>query len=124
MLSLMGTWFGTDATTVQVEELRQQIRVLQAVGYGSMDAEDSAAGSEGPSRDGTGGHVGSLENLLLSKARRLEHELTMARLRLSEVAGFPSLWKPLWDLPFPAFFVPSLPPKQRPLLAHQSETFS
>lgn len=74
----------------QVEELRQLIRVLQAVGYGSMDGEDSAAGGEGPSREGAGGQVGSLEHLLLSKARRLEHELTMARLRLSGVAGRPS----------------------------------
>jgi hypothetical protein len=71
---------------VQVEELRQQIRVLQAVGYGSMDIEEAAPSTPGASREGAG-PVGSLENLLLSKARRLEHELTMSRLRLSEVAG-------------------------------------
>eukprot|EP00884_Botryococcus_braunii_P002856 jgi/Botrbrau1/12571/Bobra.0169s0105.1 len=73
-------------TSRQVEELRQQIRVLQAVGYGSMDIEEAAPTCGGTPREG-GSSVGSLENLLLSKARRLEHELTMARLRLSEVAG-------------------------------------
>jgi hypothetical protein len=72
----------------QVEELRQQIRVLQAVGYGSMDAEDGPEGSaNGGAAHGGVGHVGNLESLLLAKARRLEHELTMARLRLSEVSG-------------------------------------
>ena len=59
-------------------ELKQQVRMLQAVaGYGAADGENG------------GGSVanGSLEVLLLDKNRRAEHELTMARLALSESRG-------------------------------------
>ena len=61
----------------QVEELQQKVRVLQAVGYGTMEAEDGA----------DAGAAASLEAALLAKARRLEHELTMARLRIAELSG-------------------------------------
>lgn len=63
----------------QVEQLQAQVRVLQAVGYGAVETDD-AAGS-GP------GAADSLEAALLGKARRLEHDLTMARLRMAELAG-------------------------------------
>jgi hypothetical protein len=65
---------------MQLEELQQQVRVLQAVGYGAFE------GGESPER-GAGGAAASLEAALLAKARRLEHELTMTRVRLSETAG-------------------------------------
>ena len=61
----------------QVEELQQKVRVLQAVGYGAMEAEDGGDPSA----------TASLEAALLSKARRLEHELTMTRLRVAELTG-------------------------------------
>ncbi|CAL8464232.1 g3767 [Coccomyxa elongata] len=66
-------------TTQQVERLQAQVRVLQAVGYGAVETDD-ATGS-GP------GAADSLEAALLGKARRLEHDLTMARLRMAELAG-------------------------------------
>lgn len=62
---------------LQVEELQQKVRVLQAVGYGAMEAED---GSDTVAN-------ASLEAALLAKARRLEHELTMTRLRVAELTG-------------------------------------
>ncbi|GBF98384.1 hypothetical protein Rsub_10779 [Raphidocelis subcapitata] len=89
-------------TQAQVEELKQQVRILQAVGYGAMDdgAAPSAGGDDGgggggdgggePGAAGSGGGggsmggAGSLEAALLSKNRRLEHDLTMARLAAAE----------------------------------------
>lgn len=62
----------------QVEELRAQVRVLQAVGYGAIEGDEDG--------DGASAAV-TLEAALLGKARRLEHELTMARLRIVELAG-------------------------------------
>jgi hypothetical protein len=67
----------------QVEQLQAQVRVLQAVGYGAVEADESG---DGPSV-GSPGAADSLEAALLGKARRLEHELTMARLRIAELAG-------------------------------------
>ena len=58
----------------QVAELQQQLRVLQAVGFGAVEG-DSAPG------------VGPLEVQLLGKLRALEHQLTMARLQEAESAG-------------------------------------
>ncbi|KXZ54818.1 hypothetical protein GPECTOR_4g889 [Gonium pectorale] len=89
-------------TQSQLEDLRQQLRVLQAIGYNSLDVEGdeedpSAAGAgQGPSfghgAAGTGagshrglGAPGSLEAMLLSKNRHLEHELTMAKLKVVDV---------------------------------------
>ncbi|KAK9917963.1 hypothetical protein WJX75_000085 [Coccomyxa subellipsoidea] len=70
-------------TAHQVEQLQAQVRVLQAVGYGAVEADESG---DGPSV-GSPGAADSLEAALLGKARRLEHELTMARLRIAELAG-------------------------------------
>lgn len=69
----------------QVERLQAQVRVLQAVGYGAVEADESG---DVPSVGSTGA-ADSLEAALLGKTRRLEHELTMARLRIAELAGTP-----------------------------------
>ena len=58
----------------QVAELKQQIRVLQAVGFGAVEGDEA-------------GSVGSLEVKLLGKLRGLEHALTMARLQEAQSAG-------------------------------------
>lgn len=80
----------------QVEQLQAQVRVLQAVGYGALETDD--AGGPGP------GAADSLEAALLKKARRLEHDLTMARLRMAELAGMTPLATPN-DLPDACMFV-------------------
>lgn len=69
----------------QVERLQAQVRMLQAVGYGAVEADESG----GVPSVGSPGAADSLEAALLGKARRLEHELTMARLRIAELAGTP-----------------------------------
>jgi homeobox protein cut-like len=66
-------------TQTQVTELRQQVRLLQAVGYNSLE-EDAGAGG------GVGGS-GSLEAALMWKNRALEHDLTAARLHAAEARG-------------------------------------
>jgi homeobox protein cut-like len=100
-------------TAARVAELQQQIRVLQAVGYGSLPEEDLGGpqglvtvggsgletslslGAEGSRPQGSdpelgvagaqGGAAGlNLEGLLLAKNRKLEHEVTVARLALAE----------------------------------------
>lgn len=73
------------------------MRTLQAVGYGTVDdahhaigdwstsgggGGSSAGGAGGPG--GPGGAGASLESMLLAKNRRLEHDLTMARLATAE----------------------------------------
>lgn len=102
-------------TAAQLLELQQQIRALQAVGYGSVDDDPSdvhntavaadhtvetAAGSslsEGVTPTGpAAAAVRSLsissssglniESMLLSKNRRLEHDVTMARLAVAEAS--------------------------------------
>jgi hypothetical protein len=54
---------------------------------------NGAGGAHAPgqeARSGLGsGSARSLEALLLGKARRLEHELTMAKLRIAEACGAP-----------------------------------
>ena len=58
-------------TEQQVESLRRQVRVLQAVGYNSVEAE------EWEEREG----MGKLETLLLEKNRKVDHELTLIKVR-------------------------------------------
>ncbi|KAL3131491.1 hypothetical protein ABBQ38_007797 [Trebouxia sp. C0009 RCD-2024] len=73
-------------TAQQVEELKQHINMLQAVGYNAMEGEDVSPHRE----DGTaaeGISMRSLEGLLLAKNRHLEHELTMARLQVADLTG-------------------------------------
>ncbi|KAL3512268.1 hypothetical protein ACH5RR_024985 [Cinchona calisaya] len=60
-----------------VDDLRKKVKVLQAVGYNSIEAEDwevAAAGEE----------MSKLESLLLDKNRKMEHELTQLKVKLSE----------------------------------------
>jgi homeobox protein cut-like len=98
-------------TVLQLQELQQQVRALQAIGYGSVEelqpfspqagAADvaAAAGSEAAGSGtnamaagaavaaaaGSGGLM-NLEGLLLAKSRKLEHELTMAKLAMAEAS--------------------------------------
>jgi hypothetical protein len=72
-------------TSKQVDDLRKQVKILQAVGYNSIEAEDWELATRGDD-------IGKLETLLLDKNRRLEHELTQAKvgrfsLVLSEVCS-------------------------------------
>jgi len=97
-------------TAARVAELQQQVRVLQAVGYGSLPEEELGAagvsvsasgqpgalegalslGSEPSTRSSEAGLAAgaqgglNLEGLLLAKNRKLEHEVTVARLALAE----------------------------------------
>jgi homeobox protein cut-like len=95
-------------TVLQMQELQQQVRALQAIGYGSVEelqlfspqpgsaAAAAAAGSEAAglgasaassaaAAAGSGGLM-NLEGLLLAKSRKLEHELTMAKLAMAEAS--------------------------------------
>ena len=70
--------------------------MLQAVGYNAVEADDAdlndQAGEGGSAAGGTqAGQPGSLETLLLEKNRHMEHELTMARLRVADLTGTPLL---------------------------------
>ena len=79
----------------QVDELKQQVRALQAVGYGTYESDlatssstpgPGAATANGGGGFGAGAVGGSmtLEGMLLAKSRKLEHELTMARLQVRD----------------------------------------
>lgn len=64
-------------TTKQVEDLRKQVKILQAVGYNSVEAEDWELATRGED-------MGKLETLLLDKNRKMEHELTQVKVQLLE----------------------------------------
>jgi homeobox protein cut-like len=74
-----------------VEELQQRVRVLQAVWAVEGDEDARTAADQGSGDAAPGGRgaaaSSSLEAALLAKCRRLEHELTMARLRIGELSG-------------------------------------
>jgi homeobox protein cut-like len=99
-------------TVLQLQELQQQVRALQAIGYGSVEelqpfspqagagasSNTAAAGSSGLGA-GTAssaaaaaaaavaaGGLMNLEGLLLAKSRKLEHELTMGKLAMAEAS--------------------------------------
>lgn len=67
-------------TTKLVEDLRKKIKILQAVGYNSIEAEDweEATSAE---------EMSKLESLLLDKNRKMEHELTQLKVKISEKAN-------------------------------------
>ncbi|KAG1675885.1 hypothetical protein FOA52_001542 [Chlamydomonas sp. UWO 241] len=76
---------GMRPTVNQVEDLRHQIRLLQAVRFNTaLEAEDDDDAA--PRKDG-GPMGGGLDAALVAKARHLEHELTMARLRAVDVSN-------------------------------------
>ncbi|CAI7819911.1 unnamed protein product [Closterium sp. NIES-53] len=100
----------TRPTQRQWEDLRKQVKILQAVGYNAVEVDDwdepgmssngpgsssdlSAAadgdsgkggGDGGVMRSSSGADIGKLEVLLLEKNKRMEHELTQVKMRLSE----------------------------------------
>uniref|UniRef100_A0A383WP23 Protein CASP n=1 Tax=Tetradesmus obliquus TaxID=3088 RepID=A0A383WP23_TETOB len=95
-------------TVGQLQELQQQVRALQAIGYGSVEelqpfspqagnaaaaagqtaaaAAADAKGMAGPATAAAGGGLMNLEGLLLAKSRKLEHEVTMAKLAMAEAS--------------------------------------
>lgn len=64
-------------TIKQMEDLRKQVKILQAVGYNSIEAEDWELAA-------TGEDMSKLEALLLDKNRKMEHELTQMKVQLAE----------------------------------------
>ncbi|CAI9113612.1 OLC1v1014245C1 [Oldenlandia corymbosa var. corymbosa] len=64
-------------TAKLVEDLHKKIKILQAVGYNSIEAEDWEVAT-------TGEEMSKLESLLLDKNRKMEHELTQLKVKLSE----------------------------------------
>ncbi|OMP04576.1 hypothetical protein CCACVL1_02152, partial [Corchorus capsularis] len=64
-------------TTKLVDDLRKKVKILQAVGYNSIEAEDWEAATSGE-------EMSKMESLLLDKNRKMEHELTQLKVKLSE----------------------------------------
>ncbi|XVF53934.1 hypothetical protein PTKIN_Ptkin05aG0140300 [Pterospermum kingtungense] len=64
-------------TAKLVDDLYKKVKILQAVGYNSIEAEDWEAAT-------TGEEMSKMESLLLDKNRRMEHELTQLKVKLSE----------------------------------------
>jgi homeobox protein cut-like len=55
-----------------VDDLRKKVKILQAVGYNSIEAEDWDAAT-------TGEEMSKMESLLLDKNRKMEHEVTQLK---------------------------------------------
>lgn len=72
---------GSRPTSQQMDELKQQIRMLQSIQYSSPEGEDG----EEPDSLANASSQGSMERMLLQKSRHLEHELTTAKLREVEL---------------------------------------
>lgn len=64
-------------TAKLVDDLRKKVKILQAVGYNSIEAEDWEVATSGE-------EMSKLESLLLDKNRKMEHELTQLKVKLSE----------------------------------------
>ncbi|GMI75481.1 CCAAT-displacement protein alternatively spliced product [Hibiscus trionum] len=64
-------------TEKMVDDLRKKVKILQAVGYNSIEAEDWEAATDGE-------EMSKMESLLLDKNKRMEHELTQMKVKLSE----------------------------------------
>lgn len=60
-----------------VEDLHKKVKILQAVGYNSIEAEDWELATSGE-------EMSKLESLLLDKNRKMEHELTQLKVKISE----------------------------------------
>ncbi|KAL3633601.1 hypothetical protein CASFOL_022363 [Castilleja foliolosa] len=60
-----------------VDDLRKKVKILQAVGYNSIEAEDWEAATSGE-------EMSKLESLLLDKNRKMEHELTQYKVKIAE----------------------------------------
>ncbi|XP_021736313.1 protein CASP-like [Chenopodium quinoa] len=68
-------------TSKLVEDLRKKVKILQAVGYNSIEAEDWEIATSGE-------EMSKLESLLLDKNRKMEHEFTQLKVKLSEKTSF------------------------------------
>ncbi|XWS60991.1 hypothetical protein CRYUN_Cryun07bG0087000 [Craigia yunnanensis] len=64
-------------TAKLIDDLRKKVKILQAVGYNSIEAEDWEAATSGE-------EMSKMEYLLLDKNRKMEHELTQLKVKLSE----------------------------------------
>uniref|UniRef100_A0A5B7C505 Protein CASP n=1 Tax=Davidia involucrata TaxID=16924 RepID=A0A5B7C505_DAVIN len=64
-------------TAKLVDDLRKKVKIMQAVGYNSIEAEDWEVATSGE-------EMSKLESLLLDKNRKMEHELTQLKVKLSE----------------------------------------
>ncbi|XP_011101253.1 protein CASP isoform X1 [Sesamum indicum] len=60
-----------------VDDLRKKLKILQAVGYNSIEAEDWEAATSGE-------EMSKMESLLLDKNRKMEHELTQFKVKIAE----------------------------------------
>ncbi|PSR96556.1 Protein CASP like [Actinidia chinensis var. chinensis] len=60
-----------------VDDLRKKVKILQAVGYNTIEAEDWEVATSGE-------EMSKLESLLLDKNRKMEHEVTQLKVKLSE----------------------------------------
>ncbi|KAF5180586.1 Casp-like protein [Thalictrum thalictroides] len=67
----------TRPTEKLIDDLRKKVKILQAVGYNSIEAEDWEVATSGE-------EMSKLESLLLDKNRKVEHELTQLKVKLSE----------------------------------------
>ncbi|KAK4375535.1 hypothetical protein RND71_006212 [Anisodus tanguticus] len=67
----------TRPTTKLIDDLRKKVKILQAVGYNTIEAEDWEVATSGQ-------EMSKLESLLLDKNRKVEHELTQLKVQLSE----------------------------------------
>ncbi|XP_076929638.1 protein CASP-like, partial [Bidens hawaiensis] len=63
-----------------VDDLRKKVKILQAVGYNSIEAEDWEVATSGE-------EMSKLESLLLDKNRKMEHQLTQLKVQISEKTG-------------------------------------
>ncbi|XP_056175314.1 protein CASP isoform X1 [Syzygium oleosum] len=64
-------------TAKLVDDLRKKVKILQAVGYNSIEAEDWEVATSGE-------EMSKMESLLLDKNKRMEHQLTQLKVKLSE----------------------------------------
>ncbi|KAG8661522.1 hypothetical protein MANES_01G012900v8 [Manihot esculenta] len=64
-------------TAKLVDDLRKKVKILQAVGYNSIEAEDWEVATSGQ-------EMSKMESLLLDKNRKMEHEFTQLKVKLSE----------------------------------------
>ncbi|XP_057466008.1 protein CASP-like [Actinidia eriantha] len=64
-------------TAKLVDDLRKKVKILQVVGYNTIEAEDWEVATSGE-------EMSKLESLLLDKNRKMEHEVTQLKVKLSE----------------------------------------
>ncbi|KAB1212644.1 Protein CASP [Morella rubra] len=60
-----------------IDDLRKKVKILQAVGYNSIEAEDWEVATSGE-------EMSKMESLLLDKNRKMESELTQLKVKLHE----------------------------------------